>query len=173
MLTYLGHRCQRLTIYLWFIQSWKTIFGPNLKDDSYHIVYMYLALAASSLWGEPVVKCKMFPIGQPLNFWSLSTRVFSAPHSTDGHALGSFHAGIWWLDQTTDQIIVVPCHRSSYIHWAQVTSCSFALIYQILCFLWPWSRWNFVFIPTFVTSYSFFTIASIFIYPYHFVWIAL
>ena len=31
---------------------------------------------------------------KPLNFWSLSTRVFSAPHSTDGHALGSFHAGI-------------------------------------------------------------------------------
>jgi len=124
---------------------------------------MYLALADSSLWGEPLVKCKMFPIGQPLNFWSLSTRVFSAPHSTDRHALGSFHAGIWWLDQTTDQIIVVPCHRSSYIHWALVTSCSFALIYQILCFLWPWSRWNFVFIPTFVNSYSFLAIASIFI----------
>ena len=153
MLTYLGHRCQRLTIYLWFIQSWKTIFCPNLKDDSYHIVYMYLALAASSLWGEPVVKCKMFPIGQPLNFWSLSTRVFSAPllNRWTRHRFVSCRDLMIGPDhRSVDQIIAVPCHRSANIHWAQkeVTSCSFALIYQILCFL---RSWSFVFIPTFVT----------------------
>ena len=153
---------------------WSKFEGWQLSHRCTCILNLQLRLYEVNRWWSE----RCFPFvaqtrNKPLNFWSLSTRVFSAPHSTDGHALGSFHAGIWWLDQTTDQIIVVPCHRSSYIHWAQVTSCSFALIYQILCFLWPWSRWNFVFIPTFVTSYSFFTIASIFIYPYHFVWIAL